>query len=214
MVSLIVDWLFPVRCEGCGKGGKYWCTECEKRAKKGGLFKREGFEGIISIYKYNGEIRKIIEMVKYELVSDAIKEIANLMVKNLKKDYPNVVKYWQKKKYCLVAIPLSWKRKNWRGFNQSEELVKVLANKLKLEYNFELIERVKDTPKQVKIKSKTGRQKNMVGAFKLKSKKIPAKIILVDDVITSGATMTEAERIFGRCQPYLDWALCLAGVRK
>ena len=177
--------------------------------------KKSGFEGVVSIYKYEGVIKKVIEDLKYGFVSDAGTELGKLMVKNLKIDYPNIVKYWQKEKYEIVPIPLHWQRKNWRGFNQSEILAKEIALGLGLDYRDDILFRVKNAINQAKLKGGQKRRKNINRAFEVKEKvKIPAKIILVDDVITSGATIVEALKTLRQSPLNLDWALSLAGVRK
>lgn len=214
-MSVIIDWLFPKKCLGCDKGERYLCSLCEKGLTTGGIGKRKGFEGIISIYKYNGMIRKVIERIKYEFVEDAGKELGELMVKKLLIDYPNVVKYWKKGKYILMPIPLYWQRKNWRGFNQSETLAKTIAAMLDLGYRDDLLIRNKNSVNQAKIKNKSEREKNVEGVFVVKkTAKIPRKIVLVDDVITSGATIGSALSSLGKSRKGLDWALSLAGALK
>ena len=214
-MSLIIDWLFPKKCLGCGKGEKYLCSECERKLIKGEIRKKEGFEGVISIYKYEGVIKKIIEDLKYEFVSEAGKELGKVMVKNLKIDYPNIIKYWQEQKYVVVPIPLYWQRKNWRGFNQSEILAREIADGLNLEYRDDFLFREKSAVNQAKIKGGLKRRKNIKGAFKTKEdRESPRKIILVDDVITSGATIIEAWKGGKESLFDLSWALSLAGVRK
>lgn len=214
-MSLIIDWLFPQNCFGCGKGKGYLCKLCETKIKNGELLKKDGFEGIISIYKYDGLIKNIIEKIKYEFVSDAVVEMAEKMARKLKIDYPNIVEYWQKEKYSLIPIPLHPQRKRWRGFNQSEILAENLANLLKLKYKSNLIIRKQNLKNQAKIKNREEKWKNMSNVFEIRSNKnIPKNIILVDDVITSGATMTVALKILKNSGMNSGWGLTLAGVQK
>ena len=214
-MSLIIDWLFPQSCFGCGKGKGYLCNLCESQIKNGELIKKNGFEGIISIYKYDGLIKTIIEKIKYGFVSDAAEEMAQKMARKLKIDYPNIVKYWQKEKYCLIPIPLHQQRQGWRGFNQSEILADKLAIILNLKYRNNLIMRKLNIKNQAKIKNREEKWKNMGNVFEVVSKKkIPKKVILVDDVITSGATMTAALRTLKNSGTNLGWGLTLAGIQK
>ena len=68
---------------------------------------------------------------------------------------------------------------------------------------------------QAKIKNRGEKWKNMTNVFQIvNNKKIPKKIILVDDVITSGATMTGALKTLKKSGVNLSWALTLAGVQK
>jgi len=215
LMSLIIDWLFPRRCFGCGKGDKYLCNLCEEKLKNGALVRKDQFEGIISIYKYDGLIKKIVEKMKYEFVSDSINELAKLMDKKLKLNYPNIVEYWQKEKFVLMAIPLYKHRKNWRGFNQSEILAEKLADALNLKCKNNILFRNIETINQATIKNRQKRQKNIENVFAINSKEaITKKIILVDDVVTSGATMTAALKILKGSGVEFLWGLSLCGVLK
>lgn len=214
-MSLIIDWLFPRKCFGCGRGEKYLCSLCETKIIRGGLIKKDGFEGVISIYKYDGLIKNIIEKIKYGFVSDSLDEMAERMARNLIIEYPNIVKYWRKEKYTLIPIPLHEERKKWRGFNQSEILAKKLSEKLKLKWRNNLIIRKIKIKSQAKIKNREKKWKNMMDVFQVIDRnKIPKKVILVDDVITSGATMTAALKTLKKSGVNLSWALTLAGAQK
>lgn len=216
-MSLLIEWLYPKNCIGCGKGKKYLCTLCENKLLKADLQRKKEFEGLISIYKYNGVIRKIVEKIKYEHLDDCIKEMAELMVLNLKLNYPTTLNYWQKEKFCLVPIPLSNERERWRGFNQSAELAENLGEKMGLRVEMGILLRKKHSINQANIKSYQQRYKNVKNNFEiLKNEgKLARKIIFVDDVITSGATMTEALKTWKKVEPQLQgWGLSLAGLHR
>ncbi len=214
-MSLIIDWLFPRNCLGCHKGNKYLCSLCESKVMNGVLLRRKNFEGLISIYRYDGVMKKIVEKIKYEYLKDAIEEMANLMARKLLINYPNIVKYWQEENFVLVPIPLYWQRKNWRGFNQSEKLVETLAKNLKLKVSSQLLNRERQNKNQATIKNRQIRQKNIANAFGIKKGEIiPQKVILVDDVITSGATMSEALKTLRGSGVECLWGLSLCGGRK
>jgi ComF family protein len=214
-MSLIIDWLFPKNCFGCSKGEKYLCSLCESQLETGLLTRKKMFEGVISVYKYDGLIKKIIEKIKYEYVSDALEELSQLMGKKLLLDYPNVVKYWQKEKFTIVPIPLFWQRENWRGFNQSEILAVNLANFLKLKCDSNILRRKIKTKNQATIKNREKRRNNIRDVFEINSKiKAPKKVILVDDVITSGATITAAMRTLELSGTQMGWGLSLCGVQR
>lgn len=214
-MSLIIDWLFPRNCFGCNRGNKYLCSLCESKLISGVLTQNGSLEGLISIYKYDGLIREIIEKIKYEYVSDAVEELAQLMAKKLSLGYPNIVKYWRKENFVLIPIPLFWQRKNWRGFNQSELLAESLAKFLDLGYSKDVLIRSANTKTQAKIKNRQLRRGNIKDAFDVSpDKTIPKKVVLVDDVITSGATIAAASKtlkLFGSDQV---WGLSLCGAQK
>jgi ComF family protein len=137
------------------------------------------------------------------------------MSKKLNIDYPNIVKYWKKEKYCLIPVPLFWQRKNWRGFNQSELLAKNLAEFLDLKCENSILIRNVKTVNQASIKNRRLRQKNMDNVFTINEGKItPNKVILIDDVVTSGATMSAAGKTLRNSGTDLLWGLSLCGVQK
>lgn len=214
-MSLIIDWLFPKSCFGCGRGDKYICNICESKLKMGELIRKDKFEGMITIYKYDSLIKKTIEKIKYEFVDNAIDEMADLMAKKLLINYPNIVKYWQSKKFCVIPIPLYKQRERWRGFNQSELLALKLADILKLNYKNNILERKIQTINQAKIKRRKDKKKNVLGVFQVvRGETGPKKVILIDDVITSGATMTAALMTLKKSGTNQGWALALGGALK
>lgn len=183
--------------------------------KSAGLRRKRGFEGLISVYKYDGLIKKMIEEIKYQHLYEAIESLGQLMSRNLKIDYPKTLGHWQKEKFLLVPIPLHKGREKWRGFNQARELAWVLSKNLDIEYA-EILERKKAGINLAKIGNYEQRAKKINGVFELKNKiKESEKIILVDDVITSGATMAEALKTWKQEFPRGQvWGLSLAGARR
>ena len=95
----------------------------------------------------------------------------------------------------VMPIPLHWWRKWLRGFNQSEALAEAIAARLKLPCESRLLRRIRNTPHQMGLGA-VERRENMRGAFRayaaaeLKGK----TVLLVDDVLTTGSTASEAAR--------------------
>lgn len=98
--------------------------------------------------------------------------------------------------FIIVPVPLHKKRERERGFNQAKLLAEIIAKNLNLELN-DCLKRVKNTKPQSQLKDGEKRQSNVFNCFSatnpdfIKGK----KIILVDDVFTSGATINEAVKI-------------------
>lgn len=107
--------------------------------------------------------------------------------------------------FSVMPIPLHPKRKKERGFNQSELLGKILAEKYNLPLLAKALSRDKETKPQAELKNWDDRRQNLQNAFsaalpdQIKNK----NIILIDDIYTSGATTKDAVR-----------ALCQAGAKK
>lgn len=94
---------------------------------------------------------------------------------------------------AIVPVPLSKQALIERGFNQSLLLAKMLSEKLKKPLLIDLLLKKKDTPPQVGLSAKE-RYKNLRGAFEVKGKISNQKLLLVDDVLTTGATAKECSR--------------------
>lgn len=218
----ILDLIFPKRCVNCGRFGGYLCKECfskieyieksvcpvcQRQAVGGkthpGCATRYGLDGLIVAAYYRGPVKGVITKVKYKLAYDIINILVDLLCQNLYKfDFP--------KDAILVPVPLHIKRKNLRGFNQSEIFVRSLAQKFGQPY-YEALLRSKETKSQVGLK-KDDRRKNVKDAFSIKKgvDVMGKNILLVDDVYTSGATMQEACKVLKKAGARSVWAMTIA----
>ena len=98
---------------------------------------------------------------------------------------------------ALVPVPLHWRRQWARRFNQSALLAEVIAKASALPVTYRALKRVKATPQQVGL-SQAARAQNVQGAFRVppdgKAEVAGRRLILVDDVLTSGATLDACAR--------------------
>ncbi|MFH0863755.1 MAG: ComF family protein [Candidatus Gottesmanbacteria bacterium] len=113
----------------------------------------------------------------------------------------------------LVPVPLHWRRENWRGFNQSEVLGKILAQKLDVKFIPDLLIRKKFTQPQVELKGDE-RQKNIQNAFTLNHNSSfiihNSNIIVFDDVWTTGSTLRSCGRVLKEAGVKKVWGMTLA----
>lgn len=95
-----------------------------------------------------------------------------------------------------VLIPIPSTRTRWaeRGFNPAAELAAVIASELDASSNMSLLTRTGNAPPQTTHRTLRARRQNVRGAFRVVEAKVPANIILVDDVMTTGSTVEEATR--------------------
>lgn len=217
-----LDFLFPKRCVSCGKFGSYICRDCyskiefiekpvcpicERQAIGGnthpGCKKRGGLDGLVVASRYRGPIREAIKQLKYRFSYDLADLLIDLLASQIWRfDLPN--------SYILVPVPLHFKRKNWRGFNQAELLAGKIAKKFKVKY-LEVLVRSRETRPQVGLMKKE-RIVNVRSAFDVvnNSLVLGKNVILVDDVFTSGSTIKEACRVLKRAGADEVWTMTVA----
>jgi ComF family protein len=97
---------------------------------------------------------------------------------------------------CIVALPLAKARQRARGFNQSQEIARRIAAELGLRCA-SVLRRVRDTPPQAGLKL-DARTRNVRGAFEADASIAGQRVAIVDDVMTTGATLMEAAKVLRR----------------
>lgn len=169
-----------------------------------------GLDGLTSIFAYKGVVEKAIKKLKYKFVTDLASDLVELFSSFCGEDEA-FSDFCRLAGVVLVPIPLHLQRLRWRGFNQSELLGEMVAKNLGIDFIPDLLLRVKNTKPQVEL-DKKGRQKNIRNAFRvnLKFKIENFKIILFDDVWTSGATLREAGKVLKRNGAKKVWGLTIA----
>lgn len=135
-------------------------------------------------------IAALIKEVKYYHNKRAIALLANCVAHYLEKTYPN-------QSLTLVPVPLSSTRERERGYNQVTIVLEQLLAKNKNYHLCPALKRVRHTRQQTKL-TRSDRTKNVRDAFVLSN--IPTStdvVLLFDDVLTTGATITEASQTLG-----------------
>lgn len=180
----ILDIIYPPKntCIICESDFTLICPVCKSKIQR----IKENSE-IISYGYYNGVLKKLILEFKYNKNFIAGSLLVEFLCEVINENYMDID--------VIVFIPSSKKAIKERGFNQCEYLAKEISKKLNIELCKDVI-KVKNTKEQ-KLLSKEDRYKNIKGAFDLKSKgNIKDKnLLLIDDVITTGATLYECKKI-------------------
>jgi len=181
----ILDFLFPKKCLGCGKKGRYFCEECVAKIElvtkpicpicvKQSPFgqthpycqTRRRIDGLTSPFAYKGMIREAIKEIKYHFRFDLAEELVTTL---LNRNIVELIPLLDFKKTIVVPVPLHRWREDWRGFNQSAILAKILAKKIGLPFCENLLVRKYYTQPQTGLKRKA-RQKNVEKAFAVNNK--------------------------------------------
>lgn len=175
-------------------------------------------DGLWSLGIYQDSLRSAIQKLKYKWVKQIGLELIEILINYWINYQPILLEQIKKDRgmgWVITCVPLHKSRQNFRGFNQSELLAKLLAQKLGLEYQDLLIRR-KKTKTQVGLES-WQRKQNIKGAFLLNSQPKAdhplddnSQIILVDDVWTTGSTLKECCYILKRNGAKKVWVLTLA----
>ena len=152
-------------------------------------------EGLFAVFAYkNPVVRGVVDGIKFGFCRDLVK----IVLDGYEYDYEKVD--------VVVPVPLHWYRENWRGFNQAEEIAKeIKGSKVR-----NILVRKRKTEQQARIKSKEIRVKNIAGAFEVAEKVRGMKVLLVDDVFTSGASMRECAKVLKKAGAMEVWGFVLA----
>jgi ComF family protein len=150
--------------------------------------KNNPIEATFVFYSYSGPINKILKAVKYRLQPQLLKDFLFFLQMQkliLLKDWLRLFRL-----ETVTSVPLHPHSLYQRGFNQSEIIACFIAQYFGLRY-LNIINKIKKTNKQTQIK-KHARLGNIKSAFKVSQPTNTERVLLVDDVITTGATIKEA----------------------
>jgi len=192
--TTIVDFLFPPHCPLCGAyvdtlGA--WCPACLDQTIQVHtlpLPMQNYISTVRAVGSYRGGMKKFIQVLKYQKKLAMLPAIHTLLDKALpKKDFAGID--------YVIPVPLHSKKLQDRGFNQAEKIFHPWANACQLIWLDALI-RCRDTKPQYKM-TVAERRSNMRGAFSLREdlKVREKKVLLVDDIFTTGVTMQECAMV-------------------
>lgn len=183
-------------CIYCYSGSDYVCKTCKGIFFEhyGDSFETEEGTKVHPVYRYNTAIEHALLEGKFEGYYQILTYLGEVAGKDVKQT-PYLESLLRES--TLVPVPISAKRMRERGFNQVEKLILGLERGLKTSLNVNsLLQRGKHTSSQVGH-NRQQRLKSLKDAFVLSNKvqSIPREIVLVDDVYTTGATISECSSV-------------------
>jgi len=148
------------------------------------LSKRPHFDTTLAIFRYEFPVDRIVHALKYGHQLAVANWLGERMASRLADTQAELI----------VPLPLHPERLRERGFNQSVEIARPLAKRLRRPLLLDGLSRIRATPPQAELALKE-RQRNVRGAFECSRDLGGRHVLLVDDVLTSGATLNECARI-------------------
>lgn len=200
--NFLLDCLFPKKCYGCGISETWLCRAC-----------------FLLLKKYQGEVPRTLEdvsdliiageyqdIILHNLITafkfESNRELTVPLFAFLKSALDNKIiiselsrNHWEN--ILVIPLPLHKSRQKWRGYNQSELLAREISNYYSWPLSLDL-KKIKKTLVQAEL-SEDQRLINQAGVFKWNGENLSSRdIMLVDDIITSGATINEAAKVLTR----------------
>ncbi|MFZ4648869.1 MAG: ComF family protein [Patescibacteria group bacterium] len=192
--ELILDFLFPLRCLGCQREGFWLCPSCVETLPLDPSYER--FERILvfSVCDYEKNIiKKIIKICKFSGVRDLATILGHLVIRGAV-HFPEIKDLLENNSsLIIIPIPLSPRRERERGFNQSL----IIAQEISDYFKIPLLDKLKKSERKPQSGlSANKRAKNIEAAFFWAGGNLSNyRIILIDDVVTTGSTLSEAAKI-------------------
>jgi len=225
--NLLLDIFFPKKCLNCGREETFFCEDCLSlieinpfkyclcnqpqkiiTPKQCPRCRSKKLDGLFAATNFNQpQVKKLIYSFKYK---PQIKELNIYLAYLILTHLYLIAKYFPPNS-LLIPVPLFIKKQKRRGFNQAEEIGKIISEKIYIPLKVDNLIRIKNTDSQTKLNKKQ-RIENIKNAFIIKDKDtIKGKIIfLIDDVYTTGATMEECAKVLKKAGAREVWGLVAA----
>ena len=197
----LLDLLFPMRCSVCNREGGFLCDGCEPALTRleqpfceicadpdssplcsWCTAKRPSIDVVRAPYMMVGPLKEMVYSLKYRGVRAAAPVMGRLLAEYLS-SHPLPAD-------VLVPVPLQPRRERERGYNQSELLAREVARESGLPEDRGLLRRTRDSRPQVSTATMSERRGNVDGVFECVAGVGGGRVLLIDDVATTGATVS------------------------
>ena len=209
-----MNFIFPEHCIGCEKPGSALCAICERTI----TVKAIALSGTsAALFDYNNPlVKKAVWALKYK----HRRSIGKYFGTALYREFFKQLSYGAKKtgeSIVLIPVPASRKARRMRGYNHAGVIAATIAELgqdegLSITLRDDILYKRKEASQQAHTRGKDERRKNVESIFAVRhGEEIYEKtVILIDDVITTGATMAEAKRVLKACKPKRILAIAVA----
>ncbi|MDO4345707.1 MAG: ComF family protein [Eubacteriales bacterium] len=208
-IEIILDLLFPRRCPLCGELSEGICSECGKKivyVRQPLCFRcgkplaapdmeycgacsahRHAYTQGRALCLYTGPVKEAVHAIKYKNKREYLEVFAGEIEEKL----GPVIRRWNPE--VILPIPMYSSARRRRGYNQAEILAKELGKRLGLPVDTKLLKKKRKTLQQKELDYRS-RRSNLKGAFSVEYPSAYRRVLLADDVYTTGSTMDEAAR--------------------
>ncbi|SDD77661.1 ComF family protein [Sporomusa acidovorans] len=202
--------IFPARCPACNRWTDVpgWCPACIAQIAKPRqvallLHKLRWLDECLTVTDYTGSVQRLIRDIKFRRMTRQAAKLSQLLRCAIAADRYGDIDY-------VVPVPLHAERLRERGFNQTERIFKPWSSDCALVWREALI-RTRPTAPQWQLDLKQ-RRKNIKGAFAVTRPELiqEKRILLVDDIFTSGQTMEECAKVLKQAGAVTVKGLALA----
>lgn len=201
MIEQLLNVIAPHLCVICRKEGQLLCNECNLtlpaapdhcllcgmgHAKNGlcdNCQDKSAIDNILAVTRYQGSVKAFVHAIKFERAQAGTHIMAKLMGDKLSDHAAGIE--------MITYAPTANTRRRIRGYDQAALMARYLGRERKVPYSTLLYRHGKS--RQVGA-SRDQRVLHMEEAFTVRSKDLPARVLLIDDVITTGATLEAAAR--------------------
>lgn len=191
--NALLDLLYPrrARCMGCGSQvgclRDWLCEDCRQALARSrmGACRDSALDGMAAVYSYHGPAGGMVRNLKFAGVKLLAKPMAADMAEAERAMEPTGIE-------LVVPVPMHPRRRRRRGFNHSELLARGVAEKLNLPYADALV-RTRHTVQQSVLEG-AARRTNLRNAFECRVDLTGRRVLLVDDVYTTGTTARECAK--------------------
>jgi len=151
---------------------------------------------------YDEPLKTVIKKYKYEFVKALKDDLSDIAWASCSDFGENAI---------LTCVPSSEKRLAWRGYNQADEIARILAKNTGIKYIPNLLKRTRYKTPQTQL-TRRERFQNVEGSFKLtrKVKLSGKKVVIFDDLVTSGATLDACAKELKKAGAKQVWGFVLA----
>ena len=188
----LLDLLYPPKCAFCRKlvtDRRMLCPDCETALpvpeKEKQSKKISGLAVCLSPLYYTGDVRQSLHRYKFQGAAAYYRIYAELMAACAREHGLTAD--------LVTWVPLSRKRLRSRGYDQARLLAEEVAGRLGLPCE-QTLEKIRNNPAQSGTSGAEERQKNVLGVYRAVTSFAGEHVLLVDDIVTTGATLSEAAK--------------------